>query len=155
MATPSTSRGSSWSDNEVRALISIWGEDNIQEELDGAVRNQVIFNNIATKMRERGYERDWQQCRTKIKNLKKEYRQTKDHNGQTGRGRKVCKFYRELDNILGHRPASVPAVLLDTGTTNSSSSSTENLQGDDSTEGREEIETNSNKHTIIMQQNKY
>ena len=127
MATPSTSRGSSWSDNEVRALISIWGEDNIQEELDGAVRNQVIFNNIATKMRERGYERDWQQCRTKIKNLKKEYRQTKDHNGQTGRGRKVCKFYRELDNIIGHRPASVPAVLLDTGTTNSSSSSTENL----------------------------
>ena len=80
---------------------------------------------------------------------KKEYRQTKDHNGQTGRGRKVCKFYRELDNILGHRPASVPAVLLDTGTTNSSSSSsTENLQGDDGTEGREEIETSSNKHTI-------
>ena len=153
MATPGTSCGSSWSDNEVRALISIWGEDNIQEELDGAVRNQVIFNNIATKMHERGYERDWQQCRTKIKNLKKEYRQTKDHNGQTGRGRKVCKFYKELDNILGHR--SVPAVLLDTGTTNSSSSSTENLQGDDSTEGREEIETNSNKHTIIMQQNKY
>ena len=60
------------------------------------------------------------------------YRQTKDHNGQTGRGRKVCKFYRELDSILGHRPASVPAVLLDTGTTNSSSS-TENLQGDNST----------------------
>ena len=89
------------------------------------------------------------------KNLKKEYRQTKDHNGQTGRGRKVCKFYRKLDNILGHRPASVPAVLLDTGTNNSSSGSTENLQGDDSTEGREEIETNSNKHTIIMQQNKY
>ena len=140
MATPSTSRGSLWSDNEVRALVSIWGEDNIQEELDGAVRNQVIFNNIATKMREKGYERNWQQCRTKIKNLKKEYRQTKDHNGQTGRGRKVCKFYRELDSILGHRPASVPAVLLDTGTTNSSSS-TENLQGDDSTEGREEIET--------------
>ena len=69
MATPSISRGSSWSDNEVRALISIWGEDNIQEELDGAVRNQVIFNNIATKMCERGYERDWQQCRTKIKKI--------------------------------------------------------------------------------------
>ena len=120
MATPSTSHGSSWSDNEVRTLISIWGEDNIQDQLDGAVRNQTIFNNIATKMREKGYERDWQQCRTKIKNLKKEYRQTKDHNGQTGRGRKVCKFYRELDDILGHRPASVPAALLDTGTTTSS-----------------------------------
>ena len=146
MATTSTSRGSSWSDNEVRALISIWGEENIQEELDGAVRNQVIFNDIATKMREKGYVRDWQQCRTKIKNLKKEYRQTKDHNGQTGRGRKVCKFYKELDSILGHRPASVPAVLLDTGTTSNSSSTTENPQGSsNSAEGREEIETNGNK----------
>jgi hypothetical protein len=141
METPSTSRGSLWSDNEVRALISIWGEDNIQEWLDGAVRNEVIFNNILTKMREKGYERDWQQCRTKIKNLKKECRQTKDHNGQTGRGKKICKCYGELDSILGHRPASVPAVLLDTGTTNNSGSSTESLQADYSTEGREEIET--------------
>ena len=47
------SRGSSWSDREV---ISIWGEGNIQEELDGAVRNKVIYdNNIATKMRKEGY----------------------------------------------------------------------------------------------------
>jgi hypothetical protein len=68
MATTSTSRGSSWSDNEVRALISIWGEDKIQEELDGAVRNQAIFNSIAKKMEEKGYDRDWLQCRNKIKN---------------------------------------------------------------------------------------
>ena len=98
MAATNTSRGSSWSDSEVRALISIWGEDNIQEEQDGAVRNQVIYSTIARKMYQEGYEREWQQCRTKIKNLKKEYRQTKDYNGQTGRGRKTCKFYRELGN---------------------------------------------------------
>ena len=42
MAATSSSRGSSWSDNEVRALISIWGEDNIQEELDGAVRQNCL-----------------------------------------------------------------------------------------------------------------
>ena len=40
----------------------------------------------------------------------------KDHNGETGRGRKTCKFFKELDSILGHRPASVPAALLNTGT---------------------------------------
>ena len=75
-AVANTSRGSSWSDNEVRALIAIWGEDNIQEELDGAVRNKVIlnFDDIAMKMRQKGYERDWQQCRTKVKNLKKDYK---------------------------------------------------------------------------------
>ena len=76
----------------------------------------------------------------KSKILKKEYRQTKDHNGQTGRGRKVCKFYKELDSILGHRPASVPTVLLDTGITNSTSSTAE--PGDNRTEEKEEIETN-------------
>ena len=141
MATTSTSRGSSWSDNEVRALISIWGEDRIQEELDGAVRNQAIFSSIAKKMEEKGYDRDWLQCRNKIKNLKKEYRQIKDHNGQTGRGRKTCKFYKELDGILGHRPASVPAVVLDTGTTSNSSSATEDVST--RAEG-EEIETNGN-----------
>ena len=69
MATTSTSRGSSWSDNEVRAL-SIWEEENTQEKLDRAVRNQVIFNDIATKMREKGRQR-LEQCRTQIKNLKK------------------------------------------------------------------------------------
>ena len=82
------------------------------------IRNKVVF---AKKMQDTGYTRDWQQCKTKIKNLKKEYRQVKDHNGQTGQGRKPCKHFKELDNILGHRPASVPAVLLDTGTTTNSS----------------------------------
>ena len=126
----------------VKALIAIWGEGNVQEELDGAVRNKVVYVNIAKKMKEQGYDRDWQQCRTKIKNLKKDYRTTKDHNGQTGRGRKTCRFFKELDNILGHRPASVPAVLLDTGTSNST--------GADSEESGEEREANGIHHQYVM-----
>ena len=110
--TTETTRGFPWSDDEVRALIAIWGEDKVLEELDGAVRNKVVFMRIAKKMNELGYDRDWQQCRVKTKNLKKCYREVKDHNGETGRGRKTCKHYKELDEILGHRPASAPAVLF-------------------------------------------
>ena len=124
------SRGEAWSDNEVKALISIWGESKIQEELDGAVRNKTIFVEIQKKLAEKGYKHDWQQCRAKIKNLKAQYRKVKDHNGETGRGRVSCKFYTELDNILGHRPASVPNILLDAGT----GSSTEFQQTDDEPE---------------------
>ena len=118
--TPATeatanSSGVSWSDDDVKALLAIWGEDKVQEELDGAVRNKVVFVGIAKKMRELGYEGDWQQCKVKIKNLKSIYRDIKDHNGETGRGRKTCKFYKELDEILGHRPASIPPVVLDSG----------------------------------------
>ena len=129
-------RGSVWADKEVKALIAIWGEGNVQEELDGAVRNKVVYQNISKKMKEQGYNRDWEKCRTKIKNLKKQYRVVKDHNGETGRGRKTCKFYKELDHILGHRPASVPAALLDTGTSSSAAV--------DSQESAEETETNGN-----------
>ena len=47
-----SSRGVSWSDDEVRALLTIWGEGEVQEELDGAVRNKVVYVGIAKKMRE-------------------------------------------------------------------------------------------------------
>ena len=43
-AVINATRGSSWSGSEVRALIAMWGE------LDGAVRNQAIFNSIAKNM---------------------------------------------------------------------------------------------------------
>ena len=93
----------------------MWGEGTIQEQLDGAVRNKVIYQQIAKQLNTLGYKREWDQCRNKVKNLKKEYRIVKDNNDETGRARKTCKFYKELDSILGHRPASVPTVLLDTG----------------------------------------
>ncbi len=43
------SHGAVWSENKVKALIEIWGESDIQDELDGAVRNKVIFTEIAKK----------------------------------------------------------------------------------------------------------
>ena len=48
-----------------------------------------------------------------FKKLKKSHTDVKDNNGETGRGRKTCKFYKEMDAILGHRTASAPTVLLD------------------------------------------
>ena len=91
--------------------------------------NKVIYDEIARKMREQGYNRDTEQCRKKVKNLKKHYREVKDNNKETGRGRKTCKFFEELDLILGHRPATVPTSLLDTGDS-PVSASTSNQEAD-------------------------
>lgn len=135
----SDNRGAVWGDHEVKALIAVWGESDVQDELDGAVRNKVVFMEISKKLQEMGFNRDWMQCRTKIKNLKKRYRAVKDHNGETGKGRMTMKFYRELDCILGHRPASVPATLLDTGI--GSSTTSHDSQG--SQGSAEETQTNS------------
>ena len=76
------SRSTAWTDKEIKALISIWGDSKIEEELDGTVRNKTIFVQIQ-KIAEKGYEHDWQQCRAKIKNLKTQNRKVKDNNGET------------------------------------------------------------------------
>ena len=74
-----------WYNSEVKALITIWSDDKIQEQLDGVVRNKAVFEKNADKMAEVGYTRDWFQCRQKIKNLKNEYKKIKDNNKQTNR----------------------------------------------------------------------
>lgn len=111
------SRGASWSDEEVLALISIWGDARVQQELDGAVRNKAVFEKISRKMTEMGFVRDWKQCRAKLKNLKVGYKAVKDHNGRSGRGRKVCRFFKELDEILGTRAATRPPQILESSAT--------------------------------------
>ena len=63
-----------WSAEETRALVGVWGQQNVQSELDGVTRNRTVFERIAKEMRELGFERKCQQCRTKIKNLTQKYR---------------------------------------------------------------------------------
>ena len=60
-------RSASWSDKEVRALITEWSEEKIQEELEGSTRNKDIFVKIAAGLKKQGYARDWKHCRDEIK----------------------------------------------------------------------------------------
>ncbi|XP_056658632.1 bifunctional phosphoribosylaminoimidazole carboxylase/phosphoribosylaminoimidazole succinocarboxamide synthetase isoform X2 [Monodelphis domestica] len=92
--------GKHWTINEVRALIGIWSEKNIQKQLEGTMRNKRIFEQIAARLQKFGIDRDWKQCRTKYKNLKHEYKIVK--NSQDLGTTKSMKFFAELDAILGH-----------------------------------------------------
>ncbi|XP_049742195.1 bifunctional phosphoribosylaminoimidazole carboxylase/phosphoribosylaminoimidazole succinocarboxamide synthetase isoform X3 [Elephas maximus indicus] len=95
--------GKHWTVPEVKALIGIWSDKSIQQQLEGTVRNKRIFEQIATKLQKFGIERDWKQCRTKYKNLKHEYKivRTAQDLGMT----KSMKFFTELDAILRHNKA--------------------------------------------------
>ena len=107
------SRGTTWGEEEVKALLEIWGDERIQSKFDGAKRKQPLHEKIARELKARGYNRDAEQIKTKIKNLKSTYRSIKDHNNKSGNDKKTGQFYEELDAILGHRPASTPPVVLD------------------------------------------
>ena len=95
-------RGSTWSDEKVKELLSIWGEKKVQLELDGAKRKAPIHEKIAQALQEKGFNRDSEQCKTKIKSLKRVYRPIKDHHNKTGNDKKKCQYYDEMDAILGH-----------------------------------------------------
>lgn len=92
--------GRNWSEEEVAALLNIWSEEGIQQQLQGSTRNKDVFVQISRRLLQQGVERDWKQCRTKYKNLKYLYRSLQRGKADIGDTRRIMKFYKQLDSIL-------------------------------------------------------
>ncbi|RLW07765.1 hypothetical protein DV515_00003706 [Chloebia gouldiae] len=88
-------RGFLWSDLETRALLEIWGEADVQSALDGNFRNSHVYRDVACRLAELGFERTPEQCRIRIKGLKRQYYQARDGLKKNGHARKICN-YREV-----------------------------------------------------------
>ncbi|XP_051954314.1 uncharacterized protein LOC127623817 isoform X1 [Xyrauchen texanus] len=86
--------GRHWSDKEVRALLNIWADKEVNKQLQRSHRNKAIFQEMARRLEhQHGVVRDWRQCRTKYKNLKYDFKVSKSQ------GRPM-RFWAELDCIL-------------------------------------------------------
>ncbi|EMP24465.1 Zinc finger and SCAN domain-containing protein 29 [Chelonia mydas] len=108
---PSCARRSPvWSNGEVLDLISVWGEEAVQSQLRSSRRNYDTFGQISRAMLERGHERDTLQCRVQVKELRNAYHKAREANSCSGAAPATCRFYKELDAILGGDPTS----MLDT-----------------------------------------
>ncbi|TRY57087.1 hypothetical protein DNTS_023973 [Danionella cerebrum] len=92
--------GRNWSEEEVAALLEIWAEEGIQQQLQGSTRNKDIFVQISRRLLQQGVERDWKQCRTKYKNLKYLYRSLQRGKADIGDPRRVMRYYEQLDSLL-------------------------------------------------------
>ena len=68
----------------METFLGILGEVDVQRELDGAVRNEKVFQLVSGRMAITGYEKNTEQCRQKCKKLRAEYRKLKDHNNRSG-----------------------------------------------------------------------
>lgn len=64
-----------WTDLETLTLINIWGDDKMQRELRGMHRNGHLFAVISQKMSAQGFIRTAEQCQTRVKRLKRSFRQ--------------------------------------------------------------------------------
>ncbi|XP_065455386.1 mediator of RNA polymerase II transcription subunit 15-like [Chrysemys picta bellii] len=64
-------------------------------------------------MKDRGHNRDAQQCRVKIKELRQAYHKAREANGRSGAEPQTCHFYAELHAILGDAATTTPTVCFD------------------------------------------
>uniref|UniRef100_A0A3Q3W375 Myb-like domain-containing protein n=1 Tax=Mola mola TaxID=94237 RepID=A0A3Q3W375_MOLML len=116
-----------WSDEETMNLLDIWGKDSVQRALKGCLKNRHIFTQISQNMAERGFMRTVEQCQTRIKRLKKYFRQN-----NKGNSRMEYRFYEQLERVLG---SSAPS------TTNEITYDIEEINDDDeSQDGDEDLQ---------------
>ncbi|XP_065439244.1 SRRM2 protein homolog rsr-2-like [Chrysemys picta bellii] len=115
MQADNRKRAPAWTVREVLDLIAVWGEDSVLAELRSKRRNAKIFEKISKGMMERGHNRDSDQCRVKVKELRQAYQKTKEANGRSGSEPRTCRYYAELHAILGGAATTNPPVFVDSG----------------------------------------
>ncbi|XP_064800216.1 ATP-dependent (S)-NAD(P)H-hydrate dehydratase-like isoform X2 [Oncorhynchus masou masou] len=107
-----STRGFLWSDVETRTLLNIWGERDIQTALGGNFRNSHVYRDVARRLGIMGFERTPEQCRVRIKSLKRQFILAKEGNLRNdGQYQKICKFYDAMETILNCRPQIDPQEL--------------------------------------------
>ena len=113
-------RGETWSENEAKALLSVWGREEIIEILNNTHKNAEIYEKIKKEMSGLGYQRDLIQCRTKVKYQKTEYKKYKDALGRSGADKgKTPKYFNEMDVFLSDQPkATGLSIAIDTSSSN-------------------------------------
>ena len=87
--------------------------------LEGGKRNRDMFMNIFPELQNAGFEMTGEQCNCKRRKLKLDYRKIKDERRETGIRRKEWKFFKAMDCVLGHKPATQLLVVVESGETSS------------------------------------
>ena len=119
-----------WTDTQILKLIEIWGEEDIQEQLETAKRNKHVYDGMAEQLQAYGINKSGEQVCSKVKKLRHEYKKIRDGHKETGNKRKRWKYYK-LNEIMANRPSVAPPVVLDTLDSSGTTSSTENITSDE------------------------
>ena len=98
-----------WTIPETWVLVDAWRQDSIQKLLKGAKRNDIVYTKIVKSLAEKGFKRTADQCRAKIKALKKRYKGIRDKQRKSGEGRELDQdsvpadfpFYDAIDTVEG------------------------------------------------------
>ncbi|KAJ7324591.1 hypothetical protein JRQ81_017611 [Phrynocephalus forsythii] len=93
---------------DTSVLINVWGEAEIKYALSSLKRNYKIFEMISTELCKIGFSRSAEECRTKMKSLRKLYKQAVLHNNTSGSGRSKFIWFDEMAQIFRTDPPIHP-----------------------------------------------
>ncbi|XP_003478258.1 zinc finger protein with KRAB and SCAN domains 2 [Cavia porcellus] len=96
--------GVHWGYEETKTFLDILHETRFYEALQACHRKSKLYGAVAEQLRECGFLRTPEQCRTKFKSLQKSYRKVKN-----GHVLESCAFYKEMDALINSR-ASAPST---------------------------------------------
>ncbi|XP_074923622.1 zinc finger and SCAN domain-containing protein 29-like [Chelonoidis abingdonii] len=106
-------RAPAWTKQEVQDLLTIWGDESLLTELHSSKRNAKTLEKVSKGMKDGGHNRDAQQCRMKIKELRQAYVKTREANSCSGSEPQTCRFYVELHAMLGGTATTTPTLCFD------------------------------------------
>ncbi|XP_065412980.1 uncharacterized protein LOC135973490 [Chrysemys picta bellii] len=150
MQADNRKRAPAWTVREILDLIAVWGEDSVLAELRSKRRNAKTFEKISKGMMERGHNRDSDQCRVKVKELRQAYQKTKEANGRSGSEPRTCRFYAKLHAILGGAATTTPPVIVDSRSGIVSSATPEDsADGGEEEEEEEDELAESTQHSVL------
>uniref|UniRef100_A0A8C5L438 Zinc finger with KRAB and SCAN domains 2 n=1 Tax=Jaculus jaculus TaxID=51337 RepID=A0A8C5L438_JACJA len=87
--------GVHWSYEETKTFLAILKESRFYETLQACPRNSQVYGAVAEWLRECGFLRTPEQCRTKFKSLQKSYRKVRN-----GHALEPCAFFEDMDALL-------------------------------------------------------
>ncbi|KAG1652469.1 Zinc finger and SCAN domain-containing protein 20 [Nymphon striatum] len=101
-------RSDTWNFKETKYLLDIWSSESIQKSLKEINRNRRVWEDIATKLNEKGIGdlRTYTQCKDKVRNLVGRYRKVISHNSQSGNEKISCPFYDKIHKIVQFKPTA-------------------------------------------------
>ncbi|XP_072479888.1 zinc finger and SCAN domain-containing protein 29 [Notamacropus eugenii] len=96
--------GVHWGYEETRTLLAILSQTEFYEALRNCHRNSQVYGAVAERLREYGFLRTLEQCRTKFKGLQKSYRKVK-----SGHPPETCPFFEEMEAVMSARVIALPS----------------------------------------------
>ncbi|XP_069012861.1 uncharacterized protein [Embiotoca jacksoni] len=97
----------SWSKGEVQALLTLWANPAVQQELRLNVRNNQVYNRLSAKLASLGFNKTPQKCKEKIKKLKQDYKRIKNSIKSNQRKGGSSVWFSIMDEVL---TSPAPAV---------------------------------------------